>query len=52
MKKPLFERAMAYKKICQIISDTAKKKKIQILKLLKDKKIYIKELDDSLLRNY
>ena len=51
MKKPLFERAMAYKKICQIISDTAKKK-IQILKLLKDKKIYIKELDDSLLRNY
>ena len=51
MKKPLFERAMAYKKICQIISDTATKK-IQILKLLKDKKIYIKELDDSLLRNY
>ena len=56
MKKPLLERAMTYKKfVCQIVSDIAKKKK----KRLKNSDIKtferpknIKELDDSLLRNY
>ena len=56
MKKPLLECAMTYKKIvCQIVSDIAKKKK----KRLKNSDIKtferpknIKELDDSLLRNY
>ena len=39
-------------KICQTILDTEKNNsKIQILKLLKDKKI-LKKSDDSLVRNY
>ena len=43
MKKPLFERAMVYKKFVKQFQNIAKKKKknskIQILKLLKDQKI-------------
>ena len=43
MKKPLFELAMAYKKfVCQTVSD------IKTFERPKN----IKELDDSLLRNY
>ena len=43
MKKPLFERAMVYKKFVKQFQNIAKKKKknskIQILKLLKEQKI-------------
>ena len=45
MKKPLFERAMVYKKFVKQFQNIEKKKKkkknskIQILKLLKDQKI-------------
>ena len=53
MKKPLLELAMAYKNfVCQTISNIAKKKlknlDIKIFEIPKN----IKELDDSLLRNY
>ena len=55
MKKPLFERAMVYKKFVKQFQNIAKKKK----KKLKNSDIKtsersknIKELDDLLLRNY
>ena len=55
MKKPLFERAMVYKKFFKQFQNIAKKKK----KKLKNSDIKtsersknIKELDDLLLRNY
>ena len=52
MKKSLFDHAMAYKKFVRQFQILQKNNsKIQILKLLKDKK-NIKESDGSLLRNY
>ena len=54
MKKPLLEHAMAYKKFVrqfQILQKKKKKLKNLDIKIFKRPK-NIKELDDSLLRNY
>ena len=45
-------QAMAYKKICQIVSDTANKQLKNSYIKTSEKPKYIKESDDSLLRNY
>ena len=54
MKKPLFERAMVYKKFVKQFQNIAKKKKKLKNSDIKtsERPKNIKELDDLLLRNY
>ena len=50
MKKSLLERAMAYKKLSDSFSNTAKTQNLDIK--ISERPKNIKESDDSLLKNY